>query len=192
MARVTRRSRSLTPSTKPSSTGPSYDTTSRAARIAALASILAATIAAASTLLAAVALLQEKEKHNLPIPTSGVEVSVYNKVTDEATSAREGPYPAYLSKAPQNACLQRGCDVPGTRFNTGDTLTAVCAIRGDFITNGIDSSPADDANPNLYSSNLWYGARASSGQFGYLSEVWIQPNQRGGAGLRSCDSFDLA
>lgn len=94
--------------------------------------------------------------------------------------------PAYLSSATHNYCKRYECALAGTDMPTGTALVAVCQIRGDRTTNGQDDNSIDDANPGLYTSNLWYGIRWPDGRLGFLSEVWINAGDRGGLGLPSC------
>jgi hypothetical protein len=63
---------------------------------------------------------------------------------------------------------------------------AVCQTTGERTTNGHDTNPSDDANPELFSSNRYYGVRLTNGVFGYVSEVWIRAADRGGLGLPGC------
>lgn len=94
--------------------------------------------------------------------------------------------PAYLSTVTRNFCKRDGCALAGTDVGSGAVLTAECTTLGDRTTNGQDNSAIDDANPALYTSTRWYGIRWSDGRFGYISEVWIAGQHRGGLGLRSC------
>ncbi len=119
-----------------------------------------------------------------PQPTTHI-ITVYNKVTNGATEMREDK-PAYLSAATRNYCRRDGCMLAGTEVGTGVQLTAVCQAQGDRTTNGQNNSSVDDHNPGLYESRLWYGVRWADGRFGYVSEVWIQPGDRGGLGLHGC------
>ena len=114
-----------------------------------------------------------------------VTVTVQNLVTAGAENSVEDT-PAYLSTVPQNYCRPQGCDVPGTDLSTGDHLEVVCQTTGERTTNGNDGDPADDTNPLLDDSRLWYGARLDDGSIGYLSEIWLDPLDRGGLGLPRC------
>jgi hypothetical protein len=76
--------------------------------------------------------------------------------------------------------------LPGTDLSTGDTVTARCQTQGARTTNGEDGDAVDDRNPGLFESTRWYGVVWPDGQFGYLSEVWINASDRGGLGLPSC------
>lgn len=74
-----------------------------------------------------------------------------------------------------------------TAERAGGTYSpAVCQRQGARTTNGNDSDPSDDGNPSLFSSTRWYGVRLPAGNVGFISEVWIDPSQRGGLGLAGC------
>ena len=75
---------------------------------------------------------------------------------------------------------------PGPELETGDRLEVVCQTTGERTTNGNDGDPADDVNPILHTSRLWYGARLDDGSLGYLSETWLSPLDRGGLALPRC------
>ena len=94
--------------------------------------------------------------------------------------------PAYLSTVTRNFCKRDNCALGGTDVGSGATLTAECTVLGDRTTNGQDNSTIDDGNPGLYTSTRWYGIRWGDGRFGYISEVWIASQHRGGLGLRPC------
>jgi hypothetical protein len=42
------------------------------------------------------------------------------------------------------------------------------------------------SNPHRAESNIWYYAETSTWQRGYISEVYIAPQYRGGLGLSPC------
>ena len=127
----------------------------------------------------------------LPAPTTPPpapatrQMVVDNRVTNGATAMREDS-PAYLSTVTRNFCKRDGCALAGTDMGSGATITAECTVAGDRTTNGQDNSAIDDGNPGLYSSTRWYGVRWGDARFGYISEVWIRSDFRGGLGLRSC------
>ncbi len=122
-----------------------------------------------------------------PQPPPTITLTVYNKVTNGATQMREDPLAAYLSSRPENRCRANGCMVAGTDRRTGGTYSpAVCQKKGARTTNGDDTSSIDDKNPGLFTSTRWYGIRLANQSIGYISEVWIQPSQRGGLGLPTC------
>lgn len=120
-----------------------------------------------------------------PQPVTRV-ITVYNQVTN-GMSMREDSTPARLLTKPWRFCTSRGCNINGTERSTGQTYdAAVCQTSGDRTTNGNDGSGVDDANPALFESSRYYGVRLSNGVFGYISEVWIAAEHRGGLGLPNC------
>lgn len=120
-----------------------------------------------------------------PAPPATRTIVVDNRVTNGSSQMREDT-PAYLSTMTKNFCKRDGCALGGTDVGSGATLTAECTLLGDRTTNGQDNSSIDDGNPGLYSSTRWYGIRWGDGRFGYISEVWIASQHRGGLGLRAC------
>jgi hypothetical protein len=119
------------------------------------------------------------------LPPAEREIVIYNKVTNDATTMREDT-PAYLSTVPQNFCKRNGCALPGTDMNSGFRIVALCQTQGARTTNGWDANPIDDRNPGLFESTRWYLMRWRDGRTGFLSEVWVEPQFRGGMGLRGC------
>lgn len=100
---------------------------------------------------------------------------------------REDSTPVRLTTQPWAFCSSRGCNINGTERSSGGTYdAAVCQRSGERITNGNDSSPADDGNPERFESTRYYGVRLANGTFGYVSEVWIRAADRGGLGLPAC------
>jgi hypothetical protein len=120
-----------------------------------------------------------------PPPPTKRQMVVDNRVTNGPTAMREDS-PAYLSTTMRNFCKRDGCALPGTDMGSGAVITAECTVGGNRTTNGQDNSTIDDGNPGLYTSTRWYGIRWGDGRFGYISEVWIRADFRGGLGLRSC------
>jgi murein DD-endopeptidase MepM/ murein hydrolase activator NlpD len=115
-----------------------------------------------------------------------VVITVDNRVTNGATM-REDTTPARLTTQPWVYCGRRGCNIDGTERTSGETYdAAICQTVGERTTNGNDSDPADDQNPERFQSTLYYGVLLSNGTFGYVSEVWIRSEFRGGLGLRAC------
>lgn len=112
----------------------------------------------------------------------GLPVVVDNRVT-AGTSMREDSS-AYLTELPR--LCRRECALEQTDLHSGAKLTALCHTVGDEITNGHRGDPADDTNPHLYTSSLWYKIRWPDGRTGFLSEVWIRSADRGGLGLPLC------
>ena len=120
-----------------------------------------------------------------PQPVSKV-ITVDNRVTN-GMGMREDSTPARMTSKPWTYCGSRGCNINGTERSSGGTYdAAVCQTTGERTTNGHDSSPADDSNPERFESTLYYGIRLGNGTFGYMSEVWIRAADRGGLGLPAC------
>ncbi len=76
--------------------------------------------------------------------------------------------------------------IDGTMMSSGATLVATCQRQGSRMTNGEDSSAADDNNPGLYTSTLWYGARWPDGRTGFISEIFVRADHPGAFGLPGC------
>ncbi len=94
---------------------------------------------------------------------------------------------AFLSSKPANYCRRDGCVLDGTDvLSTGDSVTAVCQTLAARSTNGDDTTTADDQNPELFESRLWYGIRWPDGRLGFFPEVWVHPDHRGGLDLPLC------
>lgn len=121
----------------------------------------------------------------------GKIIHVYNKVTS-GTRMREDDEMVLLTTRPVAFCEERNCStIPGTSRETGQTYdAAVCQWHGEEITNGEDTSRIDDDNPGLFSSRRYYGVRLDDDTFGYVNEVWINPEDRGGLGLPMCGQAD--
>lgn len=117
----------------------------------------------------------------------GRVLQVDNRVT-EGMKMAEDPSRTSLTTKAIAFCGKRGCNIPNTERQTGDSYdAAVCQRRGEVITNGNKGSPIDDKNPLLDSSDIYYGVKLkATDTFGYVSEIWIAPHQRGGLGLPRC------
>jgi hypothetical protein len=122
-----------------------------------------------------------------PAPPSPRRVlTVDNRVTN-GMGMREDTTPVRLTTQPWKNCSSRGCNISGTERWTGATYdAAVCQTFGERVTNGHDTNPSDDSNPERFESTRYYGVRLGDGTFGYVSEVWIRPADRGGLGLPGC------
>src|SRR5690606_18238153 len=94
--------------------------------------------------------------------------------------------PAYLSTVAENFCRPNGCEVPGTELVSGDEVVLTCQTVGQRTTNGDDTSPADDDNPERYESRLWYYAVIEGRGEGFISESWTADEYRGGMDLPLC------
>jgi len=138
-----------------------------------------------AVLAAAAGLLIRETSSPSATPTVTRTIQIYNKVTS-GMEMREDSV-AFLSTKPANFCRRDGCVLGGTDvLRTGDTVPAVCQTMAARNTNGEDNNSADDQNPELFESRLWYGVRWRDGRFGFFSEVWVHPDDRGGLGLPLC------
>ncbi len=100
---------------------------------------------------------------------------------------REDDKLVFLTTKPAAFCSERNCNIPGTGRETGGSYeVAVCQRKGERVTNGQDTSRFDNHNPGLFTSHRYYGVRLDEGTFGYVSEVWIRPEDRGGLNLPKC------
>jgi cell wall-associated NlpC family hydrolase len=121
-----------------------------------------------------------------PPPPAGKVITVDNRVTNGMAMSQDA-IPLRLTTRPETYCGLHGCNINGTERTSGQTYdSAVCQTTGMRFTNGNDSDPADDANPERFESTRYYGVRLGDGVFGYTSEVWIRAADRGGLGLPSC------
>lgn len=119
-----------------------------------------------------------------PTPPSRT-ITVQNKYLVGASGMAEDSIPAYLSSRMEPRCRVNGCMLDGTEMASGDTITVTCYAHGAAMTNQNQSISDDDNNPNRADSSLWYyGTR--SGQRGFISEVYITSQHRGGLGLPVC------
>jgi hypothetical protein len=143
-------------------------------------------LAGATIVLAGTGVLLWQSPRGGPGHYQGIQqvVDVDNRVTNGRMVMQEDDVPAYLSTVAENHCAN-WCHVPGSDLRTGDRLGLVCQTVGQPTTNGNRQSPVDDANPALYESHLWYYA-VVDGKEGYISEVWISGDRRGGLGLPLC------
>lgn len=149
--------------------------------------ILAVLVVIAGLGVAAYALLSagDPENDGSSVGASSVTVTVQNLVTAGPDSMREDS-PAYLSTLAENNCRARGCAVEGRTLHSGDTLKISCQLTGERTTNGNDGDPADDRNPELFTSTRWYGSTLPDGGIGYIAETWLSPADRGGLELPRC------
>jgi transcriptional regulator with XRE-family HTH domain len=115
-----------------------------------------------------------------------VTVVVQNMIAVGSTSLIEDRSPAYLSSRTQPFCADRSCKISGTDMWTGATLKALCHEHGTRLTNYNVDAPESRKNPNRSESNLWYYAETATGERGYISEVYLAPQFRGGSGLSAC------
>ena len=113
-------------------------------------------------------------------------IIVQNKVALGTNELLEDATPAYLSTEPSPFCASRKCKVDGTDFASGAALVAVCHIHGTEMFNYNLDSPESKENPHRARSTLWYKVTFPNGLAGFISEVYIDPDDRGGVGLPAC------
>jgi hypothetical protein len=143
--------------------------------------VLVAVAAVVVALCVAVAIWAAVEDNS----TEGVTAVIDNRVTNGPELMREDDAPACLTETPRNFCPEE--EVVVTDLWSGDQVSLLCQTTSERTTNGNDSDVADDTNPDLYTSDpgLWYWARFE-GEEGYISEVWIESDKRGGADRPRC------
>ena len=115
-------------------------------------------------------------------------ITVQNKVAIGPDALVEDRTPAYLSTVPLSYCAtsSRSCKVPGTEMPSGAALVVNCQVEGQRMANFNRDEAASADNPYRADSSLWYRASFPDGRSGYLSEVYIVDDNRGGMGLPSC------
>ncbi|MGW5055678.1 hypothetical protein [Actinokineospora sp. NPDC004072] len=111
---------------------------------------------------------------------------VQNKVAIGPSTLQEDDTPSYLSTEPVSRCASRGCKIAGTEMGSGTTLVAYCQLKAEWTTNADINSPGIKQNANLVASPLWYGIELPDGTRGYISEVYIAADYRGGLELPGC------
>lgn len=117
-------------------------------------------------------------------PPDRVTAVVDNRVTDGMDMREDTP--AYLSAVAENFCRNNGCDVPDTDLASGDEVILTCQTAGQRTTNGNDQDTADDANPGLHESRVWYYALIEDGGEGFIADSWLAAEFRGGLDLPLC------
>ncbi len=132
----------------------------------------------------------------MPAPTNTlIGLVVSNKVAVGQDALIEDSTPVYLSRTPVPYCAARKCKVPGTEMWSGAFMNVTCVISGAWMTNYNLDAPESKINPHRYASSLWYkGSISGSDKTGFLSEVYIAAEYRGGLGLPVCaaEPTDLA
>jgi hypothetical protein len=118
--------------------------------------------------------------------SSPPNIRVQNKVAVGPTALLEDSTPAYLSTKTIPFCGREHCKLAGTEMHSGVYLPVVCQATGTEITNADFGSAGIGRNPNVATSNRWYRGVWPDGRQGYLSEVYVAPENRGGMNLPRC------
>jgi hypothetical protein len=119
------------------------------------------------------------------VPPSPGLLIVQNKIAAGSSELIEDATPVYLSSKKIPFAARHGCKVPGTEMWSGEMLRASYQSRGSRLTNYNLDSNVVRRNPHRCASDLWYFAELSDGTSGYLSEVYVVDECRGGMGLPS-------
>ncbi|MEY9838587.1 helix-turn-helix domain-containing protein [Streptacidiphilus sp. EB103A] len=117
---------------------------------------------------------------------SFASVIVQNKVAIGPSELIEDSSPSYLSSETISRCGTRGCKLQGTEMSSGAKLVVSCWTHGEEMTNADFTSAGISRNKGVASSDLWYRALWSDGRIGYISEVYIVPQNRGTMDLKQC------
>jgi hypothetical protein len=117
---------------------------------------------------------------------SFASVIVQNKVAIGPSKLIEDSSPSYLSSEAISRCASRGCKLQGTEMSSGAKLVASCWTHGEEMTNADFTSEGISQNKGAASSDLWYRALWVDGRIGYISDVYIVPQDRGTMDLKQC------
>jgi hypothetical protein len=96
--------------------------------------------------------------------------------------------PVSLSTRPVAGCERDpDCRVPGVELWKGDEVGVFCTAFGDVMRGWAVAfeGPLRENDFRNQQSNRWYGAMVD-GRFGYLPEVYLTPEYRGGLQLGPC------
>lgn len=125
-----------------------------------------------------------RDEPHQPITKAVIEVQNKSAIGSQLV---EDSSPAFLQSEPVTGCRMRGCVVPGSNvLYSGDTLVARCWAKGAEFTNADLGSEGIQNNPGKATSDLWYWASMPGGISGFITEVYIAPQHRGGMGLPRC------
>lgn len=147
--------------------------------------LIAGSVALVSATAAVVITMLIARPASPPTSTPYAAIRVQNMVALGPSDLREDETPAYLSSRTIGRCAAKNCEVAGTKMDTGTLLVATCQSRGDELVNyNLDSTWPD--NPHRARSNRWYKVQLPDGRTGFINEVYIDPQDRGGLGLATC------
>ncbi|MFI2666834.1 helix-turn-helix domain-containing protein [Micromonospora carbonacea] len=111
---------------------------------------------------------------------------VQNKVAIGPSDLVEDRTPAYLSAEPAARCAARGCKLDDTEMWSGTLVPVTCWVTGTEVTNRDTTSAGIAQNPNGVTSRLWYRVVWPDGRAGFLAEIYVAPEYRGGLALPAC------
>jgi len=151
---------------------------------AAVALVVAGSVVVVTTMLPSAG-GQETRSPSTTRPSGPVAIVVQNKVAI-GTELLEDFTPAYLSSKPIPFCGREGCKLEGTEMSSGAVLAVDCYVTGAELSNADLSSPGIERNRHKHTSSLWYRAVLPGDRTGYISEVYVKPEHRGGLGLPRC------
>lgn len=110
------------------------------------------------------------------------QVVIQNMVLNGPSGMIEGNPQIYFSTEMRPTCRLNGCMMPDSFMGSGTVITVDYYSFGQQITNSNLHDPSDDANPDLATSTRWYHG-SWNGKSGWINEVWIRADGRGGLGL---------
>lgn len=73
-------------------------------------------------------------------------------------------------------------------MKSGAILSVTCWREGAEVTNKNTTSSDIEKNPHGATSKLWYWGVWPDERAGYISEVYVEPQYRGGMGLPACET----
>jgi hypothetical protein len=117
---------------------------------------------------------------------AGIIAVVQNKIAIGPRVLVEDTTPAYLSTEPQPYCKRNGCAVANTDMRSAAVVPVTCHADGAYMVNYDLRDTTVQRNPNKIASTLWYWAVLPDGRAGYISEIYLEPQFRGGLNLPKC------
>jgi hypothetical protein len=111
------------------------------------------------------------------------ELVTISSVVIDDRGARDGG-DLFLNREPKSNC---NCQVGGSALRTDDDVRAHCQVQGTtwiYNANLVDVNAV--RNDEFFKSKRWYRATDSDGRSGYISEVWVKSDDRGGLDLPDC------
>jgi hypothetical protein len=122
------------------------------------------------------------------LTTSHAVIEVQNKIAVGPDELVEDSTPSYLSTVTEPFCAEEAkkCMVEDTEYDSGTLLVAVCQKQGLEMVNYNRDSEASQNNPNRAKSTRWYRVALPGRRSGFISEVYLTPDTRGGLSLPEC------